>query len=391
MKPAILLEEAANHIYDFGSQDASDILAKLNLKHGLAKLIWVLRKHKVDTENLFAVTSPDSGITRNKERWQAGFSYGCLLRWPSKEEAGSAFAFPEIRPNACGMLVAKLNEIPSLNELCERLHKIEKEGVEVESERLKLNVGISNHFIELCKVEESNSPELKPGDNVAVIHTSPSEFKSWLYDYKSWEAKGGTNEDTPFGPLLVLQGQLAEEYINAYQQIERFSYHKRLVLAKHLFKDFEVISNPTHQGLFGANEARLGLYSFENQDELLPLTFRWDIHVYLIKPEANITEELLDKEGLKHLPPAKKDFLKNLNMLPHGGGYEIPFSPEGWRVMQNGSKRLFANRTQANEFVFSSPSEIPYYYRGLQIIKDITRLRLGSVAAKLKQVYTLKY
>jgi len=377
MKPAILLEEAANHIHDFGSQDASDVLAKLNLKYGMAKLIWTFKKRNVSTENVFAVTSPDSGITRNKERWQAGFSYGCLLRWPSKEEAGSTFAFPEIKPNACGMLVAKLNEIPKLDQLCERLHKIDKEGVEVESERLKLNVGVSNHFIELCKVEESASSQLAVGDNVAVIHTSPSEFKNWLYDYKAWEAKGGVKENTPFGPLLVLQGEVAEEYLNAYEQIERFSYHKRLVLAKHLFKEFRVISNPTHQGLFGANEARLGLYRFDSQDELLPLTFRWDIHVYLIKPQDNIATDL--------------PVLKNINMLPHGGGYEIPFSAEGWRIVQNGSKRLFANRNQANEFVFSSPSEIPYFYRGSHIIDDITRLKLGSIAAKLKQVYTLKY
>lgn len=388
MKPTNLLEEAANRIYDFGHRDASDVVAQLNLQYGLGKIIWALKKRKIDTQSTLAVTTPDSGITRNKERWQAGFSYGCLLRWPSEEEAGRAFAFPELKPNACGMLVAKINNIPSLQNLSDGLHQIEKNGLRIKESKLKLNVGVSNHFIEICRVSESSNPALNVNDIVAVIHTSPSEFKSTLYDFNMWKNKGGVWEDTPLGPLLVMEGQAANEYLSTYRDIEAFSLQKRLVLAKHLFNDFQVISNSTHQGLFNDNEARLGLYRFEHDNELLPVTFRWDINVYLMSPQVNLAEEFI---GQKNSSDKITSILKDLNMLPHGGGYELPFLPEGWRVMQNGSKRLFAYKNAGTEFVFSSPSEIPYHYRGLQVIDKIEALKLGKVAAKLKQVYTLKY
>lgn len=388
MKPSILLEKAANRIYDFGFGDASDVVAKLNLRYGLGKIIWALEQRKVDTDTVLAITTPDSGITRNKERWQAGFSYGCLLRWPSKKETGLSFAFPQIKPNACGMLVAKLKECPSVQKLCDRLHEIDKAGIQIKNSKIKLNVGVSNHFIEICRVSNSKDEKLRRGDIVAVIHTSPSEFKSVLYDFKLWETRSGKWEETPLGPLLVLEGKAAEIYLETYRQIEDFSFRKRLVLAKELFNDFEVISNSTHQGLFSDNEARLGLYKFENGNEILPVTFRWDINVYMMHPQRNLSAEFAD---LKTSSSKVNKVIRTLNMLPHGGGYDLPFSPEGWRVMQNGSKRLFAYKNGGNEFVFSAPSEIPYHYRGLEVIDKIEALELGKVAAKLKQVYTLKY
>lgn len=389
LSKAALLNEAVNCIYDFGCGDASDTIAKLNLRYGLGKIIWALKRRKLNTGATFAVTTPDSGITRNKERWHAGFSYGCLIRWPSKEETGSSIVFPQIKPNACGMLVAKILNCPRISSLCQKLSDIEKKGLEVDASKLKLNVGASNHFIEVCQVEESQNSLLTPGDNVVVIHTSPSEHKSLLYDFKSWIERGGSWEPTPLGHLLSLDGKIAEDYLNTYKNIEEFSYKKRLVLAKHLFGDFEVISNLTHQGIFGDNEARLGLYRFEDEEQVFPVTFRWDLNVYLMRPKPNIDESILDSRFLTD--QRVKELLTNLNMLPHGGGYKIPFAADNWQVIESDSRRLFAYKNGQSDFAMSSPSEIPYSYRGLQILDKISKLKLGSVAAKLKQLYTLKY
>jgi len=389
MKPSSLLEKARKNIFDFGCGDASDVVAKLNLQHGLGKVMWVLGSKGIDSRDVVAVTTPDSGITRNKERWQAGFSYGCLVRWPSGKETGRYFAFPQIKPNACGMLVAKIKDIPQISDLCDKLHAIDEKGLRIKGSKIKLNVGVSNHFIELCRVSESNTSGLREGDAVAIIHTSPSECKDMLYNFNSWQSKGGTWEETPLGPLFVLEDEVAKEYLEVYQEVEEFSFAKRKMLADCLFKDFEVISNPTHQGLFGDNEARLGLYQFNDEDELLPVTFRWDINVYLMKPKENISEEILAENGF--VSEHNRSTLKGLNVLPHGGGYQIPFKSQGWRVMKNGSKNLFSNHNGKNEFVFSSPSEIPYHYRGLEIIEKIEELKLATMAAKLRQEYTLKY
>ena len=389
MKPSSLLKKARKNIFDFGCGDASDVVAKLNLQYGLGKVMFSLRARGVDDRDIIAVTTPDSGITRNKERWNAGFSYGCLIRWPSADETGKYYAFPQIKPNACGMLVAKIKDIPNISDLCDRLHQIDKKGLEIKNSKIRLNVGVSNHFIEVCRVSETNTSRISAGDAVAVIHTSPSECKDMLYNFEAWRAKGGVWEETPLGPILIIEGEAAKEYVDVYKEVEEFSFKKRNILAKYLFDEYETISNPTHQGLFGDNEARLGLYKFEDKQELLPVTFRWDINVYLMEPKENINENILAKSGIES--NEKSSILKGLNLLPHGGGYQIPFKSQGWRVMKNGSKNLFSYSNGQNEFVFSSPSEIPYHFRGLEIIEKIEELELATKAAKLKQEYTLKY
>lgn len=389
-----ILRQAQNNIYSFGSGDASEVVSTLNVRYGLGKIIYALNSRGVDTQRTICVFSPDGGITRNKERWQSGFSYGCYMRWPSEAECGKIFAFPQIKPNACGMLVAEINEVPPVEILCDRLHKIEENGLTVESSSLKLNVGVSNHFIEVCKVTESKSSIINKDSKYAVIHTSPSEFKSTLYDYDRWADMGGKWVETPLGKILVLQDEAANEYINKYKEIEEFSIAKRLKIAKELFGDFKIISNQIHQGLTNTNEARLGVYKTdENNEELYPVAFRWDLQVFLVRPYPNLSRSILESSGIykKAENDGVLDILTSSDMLPHGGGYQIPFSANGWRVFKNGSKNMFSNKMNGNNFVFSSPSEIPYSYRGLKIAEKIDTLKLGKVVAKLKQLYTLKY
>jgi hypothetical protein len=291
------------------------------------------------------------------------------------------------------MLVAEIDNIPSAEVLCDRLHGIEKNGLTVESSSLKLNVGVSNHFIEVCKATDSSSPRVKKDAKFVVIHTSPSEFKSKLYNFDKWAEKGGKWLDTPLGRLLVLQDEVALKYMNIYREIEEFSTAKRLKIAKELFGDFNVISNQIHQGLSGTNEARLGVYKTKGADELYPVAFNWNLQVFLVKPLSNLTEDILESSGLYNRAKSRgvTDILKSSNMLPHGGGYQIPFSSSGWKVFKNGSKNMFSNTNKDNNFIFSSPSEIPYSYRGLEIAEKIDSLKLGQVVAKLKQIYTLKY
>ena len=387
-----ILKKAENNIYSFGCGDASDKVSRINARFGLGKIIYSLDKINVNTAGVICVFTPDGGITRNKERWQSGFSYGCFIRWPDVNECGKLLAFPQIKPNACGMLVAQINKIPKIKTLCNRLHDIEKEGLKVESDKLKLNVGVSNHFIEVCKVKESKTTKVPQSANFAIIHTSPSEFKSELYDFIKWHEAGGQWIETPFGKFLVLEDESAEKYLKKYYEIEAFSIKKRLLLAKKLFGDIKVISNPTHQGLYGRNEARLGVYKVRSK-ELYPVAFRWNLEVYLVKPTSNISIDVLKDQGIfqKAVDSGHLDILASADMLPHGGGYHIPFPANGWKVMKNGRKRLYMNSVNGNDFVFSSPSEIPYFYRGLKVADKIDNLKLGTVVAKLKQLYTLKY
>lgn len=393
MQTKKLLEQAKQNIYSFGTGDASEIVSQLNVRFGLSKIIYALNKENVDPSRTVCVFSPDGGITRNKERWQSGFSYGCYIRWPDENECGKLFAFPQIKPNACGMLVAEIEDAPNVKNLCDRLHNIENEGLTVESSNLKLNVGVSNHFIEVCKVVETSSSLIKKDSKYAVIHTSPSEFKSVLYDFSKWADRGGYWLDTPFGKLLVLRDEIAKQYIDKYYEIEKFSMAKRIKIAKKLFGNFKIISNEIHQGLSSTNEVRLGVYKISKSNNLYPVAFRWNLQIYLVKPIENVSNDILKSTGVyeRSRRYGVTDILTSSNMLPHGGGYRIPFSKDGWKVFKNGSKYLFSNHNSDNNFIFSSPSEIPYSYRGLKIAEKIDTLKLGKVVAKLKQLYTLKY
>lgn len=388
-----LLKQAQNNIYSFGTGDASEVVSQLNIRFGMGKIMHALNKENVATDRVSCVFTPDGGITRNKERWQSGFSYGCYLRWPSLEESGKLFAFPQIKPNACGMLVAEIDDVPPVKTLCDKLHTIEKKGFSIKSSSLKLNVGVSNHFIEVCKATESRSPKVKNDGYFAIIHTSPSEFKSQLYDFDKWADLGGKWVKTPLGELLVLRDESAKKYIDKYYEIEVFSKIKREKLAKKLFGNVKILSNETHQGLSGENEIRLGVYKIINDGRLYPVAFRWNLQIFLVEPLPNLTEDILKNSGIyeRSKENGVTDILASSDMLPHGGGYKIPFSSNGWRVFKNGSKYLFSNSKAGNNFIFSSPSEIPYSYRGLKIAEKIDTLKLGKVVAKLKQLYTLKY
>ncbi|RJQ33381.1 MAG: hypothetical protein C4562_00525 [Actinobacteria bacterium] len=388
-----LLNEAKKNIYSFSSGDASDVISRLNLGYGVGKIIYALQKRKMPYERTMCISAPDSGITRNKERWQAGFGYGCLIRWPGEQETGKLIMFPQVKPNACGMLVAKISKSYEPKELCDRLHHLEKNGFSKDSEAAKLNLGVSNHFIELCRVTKSKDNRLTQNDLVVVIHTSASEKKSILYDFNNWQNKGGKWEQTPLGPLLVLEDQAAKQYLEEYNKIEQYSIKKRKAIAEHLFGDASEICNPTHQGLTADNEVRLGSYRVDDGKCLFPVTFRWDLQIHLVSALPNLSDDVIKQKG--YYGTAKQrgilDLFKTANILPHGGGYQIPFSATGWNIIENGSKRLFSNKDLDNHFVFTSPSELPYNYRGLQVMDKIDKLKLGKSVVSLKQLYTLKY
>lgn len=396
-----LLELGQECLFSLSTGDISSRLAETNTVYGLAKIIHILAKHDIDWRTMICLFTPDGGITRNKERWSFGFGYGCLLHWPD-QNGTQPLMFPELKPNACGVLVAKLSCSLSSEEIYKRLGEV-REKLHINGTPLTFNLGISNHFIEVCQVASSVVPSLSVGDEVAVIHTSPAELKEDLYSWEAWLQAGGRWEETPVGRILVLAGPAARKYFQSYQRIEAFSKARRLTIARAIFGEVEVVSNPTHQGLFSPNRLGLGLYdtgdttATPDGGPVFPLTLRWDIPIYLIAGRQNLSPTVLKRRGIYRKAEERGvlEILSKANVLPHGGGYALPFDARSRvRVVQNGHRRFFHlhnSAAEVDEYVFTHPSELPYDYRGRQVMKMIEALEMGEPVAELRQRFTIKY
>lgn len=391
-----ILKIASEKIISFGFHDASLEVSKLNTRYGLGKIILALESVGVDTSSCFCLFGPDGGISRNTSRWEAGFSYGCYLKWPGPDE-GVKVTFPQIKPNACGVLVAKVKNQVSYKDLCIRLNEAKNQSTDISG--YKLNLGVSNHFIEMATVTSSKIDALTKGDIAIFIHTSPSERKNQLYDLSYWKLKGGKWIDTALGPIFALWNEQAQEYYDLYREIEEFGKLKRETIARFLFGDIEIICNPTHQGLENINIARLGLYNSLDSSTsptglpLFPLTLRWDLPLFLVKGLPNIApSEIRNNNSLSPDSLGKiYEQIQTVNILPHGSGYQIPFSPKGWDIEHDSGRRLFKLSSNGINYIFTKPSELPYYYRGTEIIEKIMKFRFGEPVAELKQLYTLRY
>lgn len=390
-----LLALAKSRIISFSTNDASARLSRLNTQYGVGKIIHVLSQRGVSTDTVYCVFGPDAGVTRNAKRWASGFGYGCLIRWAGAEELGEDILFPQVRPNACGILVAVVSQVPTPGELLERVQMVKRKRPEINGIPLHWNLGESNHFIEVRRVEDSRWEGVHNGEHVVLIHASPNELKKELYEFEVWQRRGGVWEETPLGRIFILEGRVAREYHATYQRIERWGRVKRELVARELFGEVRIISNAAHQGLSATNAMRLGLYdstdasTCPNGEPIFPVALRWDLPAYLVRGKPNLNREQIErKKGL--IKRGFAPFLEQINILPHGGGYALPRYMEDCEVIRREEARLFQFSKGDGSFLMADPSAIPFRYRGLKVYQRTIELELGEPVATLQPVYTLK-
>jgi len=372
------LEVVKDNTYSIAVEDSSSKVSVLNTRCGLAKISYVLDEMGVEGEP-FSFFGPDAGITRNYERWESGFGYGCVITWPDRK-----LAFPQIKPNGCGMIVSKINEVPDIDEMAGRILHLTENPPHVMDREIEWDAGDSNHFVEVLRVSDSESPLLNEGDHCALLHTSASELKDLMYDFDRWAREGGSWIDTPLGEMLVLTDGLADEYYGEYKKLEEFSKKKRKAIFDSLFDGHEVICNPTHQGLFKQNEVRLGLY--DSTEGIYPISLRPDLPVYLVTGKRNINPELISGE----IEPWKRELIEGINVLPHGGGYELKIETDNLEMVRKNGVRMFKTDNGDREYLFTNPSQIPYNYRGEEVLRKIEEWELGEPVVEMEQEYTVK-
>ena len=398
-----LLDFAKERIFSLAFRDLTSVLTYENMSYGLGKMIYAL-----DESDVYTVFGPDATITRNIGRWMSGFGYGGLISWPDK-----GVFFPEIRPNACGMAIAKLDELPSKRDLIDSVSAVEHSNPIMDGTEIKSDFGKGNHFFEFYK-PLGISPDITdtmPEDcSYAILHGSAPERKMDMYgamDDREWVK-------TPLGDISLLEGSNGSEYYRKWKAINEFSKKRREFLLKEVLGECEIISNLTHQGIFGKSEVRLGCHdtmdnSYPPGEALFPVALRWDIPLYIFRGKQNLSEEVIGRLdfGKRAEDIGLTDELKKVNILPHGGGYKIDLNYSKIEIIRSDLGNTFVlsdpesiSRIEQSdegtgvhkfgEMIIMNPRELPYDYRGMGVVEKILEYDLADPVAKLQPLMTLK-
>ena len=392
-----MLRKAKNHCFFIGLNDSGAELCKANTVYGIAGIHYVQNQLDISPNATF-ISTPDMTITRNVSRWGSGFGYGGKISWG---EGDDDLIILDVKPNACGMLVGGLEELPDIESLIKRMHELETSTTEIDGIKVVWDFYKSNHFIDVFRVK----PVVKLDKNLPpyafVIHGAADELRGdnesgfGIYYDKSLQLREMTEDiDTPFGEFHILTGSNTKRYFEQYLRAENHSKQKRKIAAEFLFGKFVEISNETHQGLINMNEISLGCHYLRNQATLFPLTLRADLPAYIVKGNPNLSPESIELLGFEKRAKnlGLHERLLNANIIPHGGGYVLPDILTVNKVTQVDGKRYFEVEMQSDrgKKIIREVRELPYEYRGRKVV--LRTLEIGSIeiVAKLTPEYVLK-
>ncbi len=392
-----MLRNAKNHCFFIGLNDSGAELCKANTVYGIAGIHYVQNQLDISPNATF-ISTPDMTITRNVSRWGSGFGYGGKISWGRGDDE---LIILNTKPNACGMMVGGLEELPNIESLIKKLHELEISAIEVDGVKVNWDFYKSNHFIDLFRVK----PVVKLDQNLPpyafIIHGAADELRGdnesgfgIYYDKSKQLREMAEHVETPLGEFLILTGSAAKKYFERYQFVENFSKKKRRIAAELLFGKFIEISNETHQGLINMNEIVLGCHYLNNQTTLFPLTLRADLPAYLVKGNPNLSSESIELLGFEKRAKSLGvyDRLLNADIFPHGGGYVLPDTLTVNKVIEVDGKRYFEVELQNDrgKKIISEVRELPYEYRGRKVV--LRALEIGSIEIVVKLIpqYVLK-
>ncbi len=361
--------------------------------YGLAKILWTQDHNGLPLRACF-IAGPDSTITRNANRWASGFGYGGKLihEWPTPTVVLDA------KPNACGMLVGGLEHRPEAHEVASRLESMLASTQELDGITLDWDFTAGNHFIDLFALHFfPGGLELPPYG--FIIHASCPELRDTtalgpgLYWDKSPTLMALAEVvETPWGPLRLLTGDAAVEYVDFVRRAIDFAAAKRLRVAEALFGDFRPLANVYHQGLLSASEMLLGCHSTLWNDPL-PLTLRPDLPSYLLHGLPNLADGVISRlPRAGEVPEFVLHALRSANIIPHGGGYALEGIRGVRRAWSSGNLRFFELDREASEAsdLVSNPTSLPVRYRGRQVLMLTLEWGLAEVVARLDPLLVIK-
>lgn len=391
-----LLKRAKRHYFSTGIGDGASYLCRANMKYGLAKIHLAQEEFGL-VPHATCISTPDETVTRNTARWKAGFGYGGKLTWGSGKDK---FIILDSKPNACGMLVGALEQLPEPSDLIEAIHGVKKD-LYIDNFKIDWDMYKGNHFIDLFKVVK-RSLDIDLPEYAFIMHGSVSELRDetekgigLYYDKSEALRERAKIVKTIFGKLHVLIDSDAEEYYNFYKYAEWFAKEKRKLAAEAIFGKYEIINNITHQGLLNYNELILGAHDISDESASpFPIALRADLPAFLMTGKPNLDDEIIELLGFEKR--AEKlgvlNRLKNVNIAPHGGGYSFSDVVSVIEVIEIKGERYFI-LDMANDVgskICSEVREMEFDYRGKGVVLKTIELGMAEVLARLIPQYVLK-
>lgn len=366
-----------------GVGDLAERLCAANMRYGLAKIRYV-QKQLGCTPDASFVGAPDATITRNVERWQAGFGYGGRIRHSGE------FTVLDIKSNCCGLYFGLLDERPDKGELLDRVLTVKREDAWCEDKPDRWDFGKSNHFISVVHL----SPGMDGREYGVLCHGSGPELRApgshgpglYLSDSPRLQELARRFE-TPWGQLNVLPaGEATQEYWAGFQAAEAASKARRVALASSIFPEIREVSNHTHQGALAPNDIYLGCVA-EPGVLPVPITLRADLPVWFFRLEPNISDDVA--AGLGVLERAEGQnlgaSLRNVNLLPHGGGYTVPGYASIASVLETHGTRVYEMAIDVGGKALAYQTNfrhVPFGYRGEAVVRRVEELRMGTAITR---------
>ena len=388
------LIQAKAHIFSTGLGDSGSKLCKFNMQYGLAKIHYWQQRMGISPLASF-ISCPDMTVTRNKTRWMSGFGYGGKISWGKGDEEVIVL---DTKPNACGMLVGGIYQLPDEQTLLERIEKFRGSVNIIDKVEIKWNFSKGNHFIDIFSVKPRRNVKLAP--YIFIIHGSANELQEtspwkWglYWDRSSSLQEAAVTFKSPFGVFHFVEGKKARRFFDLYQFAGNFSQKKRELVARKLFGEYQLICNENHQGLLNYNEILLGCHHISDFNKLYPLTLRPDLPAYLLKGKPNLSPEIIEVLGFEKRAKNLKvyDRLKKANIIPHGGGYNFSHLLNVEEVYEVQEKRYFkidvAN--DRGKQIICDIKDMPYQYRGKEVLLKTMELNMAEIVAKLIPLYVI--
>ena len=397
-----LLKEARDDFYSWSTNDLTCQLAKHVMSVGYAKMKLFFKEFGHDPNDIVIIFGPDGSVTRNKTRFNEGVGYGCIVT--TKE-----YIFPSLlHPNGCGFGLYRLEEVPLIKKIIQRMNVLKKNGVPIGNQVGKWDVWKSNHFIDILKLDGIESDQLNqyenwlsPGYYVLIHSSQQTETQKLSY----WNADEFIQVQTPFGQIEGLSGNSCSEYLRFFEKVEDYSKEKRTSIANELFGEENVtcIANPTHQGYYQEGNyyvMRLGLYntktkSGEKNNPLFPMGFNGYSFIYLYEGIPNITKKHWTSNQFERATnKGHSDFLLKSNFLPHGGGYVLMYPYSAAKsVLLNGDIYFeLYDAPMRSQMLIQNIEALEYGYRGPgEILPLVDRLQLGNRVARFVPVQVIKF
>ena len=110
------LERARRRCFFIDVDDSGARLCRASMPFGIAKVHWIQEQLGLEPDACY-ISTPDSTITRNRERWASGFGYGGAVEW-----SGPVMPL-ELKPNCCGMAVVGLGYLRRRHVSCRLVHR----------------------------------------------------------------------------------------------------------------------------------------------------------------------------------------------------------------------------------------------------------------------------